>query len=174
MLARFCCLWLLISIVSCGSAAHPGMAIDFTKVIDFSAWEGTFAGQYAQSTPMCLLEPVDTADDSLEAMVNLQVRREIQAKQQPNTLLLACFLGLRSQGGEAIVIRTITLDATTLFIYADILAPANDAFTEGGTHSPVSIVQLQQAAMPQNTPLTLQLIDSATDQVLAINKTILP
>ncbi|MBM7845460.1 protease complex subunit PrcB family protein [Herpetosiphon giganteus] len=163
-----------MSMVSCGSATPKATPITFSSVIDFSNWEGTFAGQYAQSTPMCLLEPVDTADDSLEAMVNSQVRGEIQAKQQPNMLLLACFLGLRSQGGEAIVIRTITLEATTLFVYADISVPAPDTFTEGGTHSPVSIVQVQQAAMTQNTPLTLQLIDSATDQVLAINKTILP
>lgn len=158
----------------CGSEAPVGTNIPFTSVIDFSAWEGTFAGQYAESTPMCLLEASESADNPLIAMVNPHVRKQIQAKQQPDMLMLACFLGLRSQGGEAIAIRNLSIQSQTLFIYADILFPVEGTFVEGGTHSPVSIIQFEQALIPRNTPLTLQLIDVTMNQKLASNSAIFP
>ena len=173
---RYVCLFLLLICMlnGCGSEAPVGTNIPFTSVIDFSAWEGTFAGQYAESTPMCLLEASESADNPLIAMVNPHVRKQIQAKQQLARLMLACFLGLRSQGGEAIMIRKLTIQSQTLFIAAEIAFPTQDTLVEGGTHSPVSIIQFEQALIPRNVPLTLELIDVTTNQKLASNSAMFP
>lgn len=175
MVDRLCLLCLMLSILyGCGSETPAGTNIPFSSVIDFSAWEGTFAGQYTESKPMCLLEASENTDNDLTSIVNPHVRKQIQAKQQPEMLMLACFLGLRSQGGEAIAIRNLTIQSQTLFIEAEFIFPAQDTFVESGTHSPVSIIQLEQALIPRNTPLTLQLIDVTTNQKLASNSAVFP
>ncbi|GAA5530727.1 protease complex subunit PrcB family protein [Herpetosiphon gulosus] len=163
-----------IILVGCG-ASHPAETpIPITTVIDFSSWEGEFTGQYREPTPMCLLELSEQRDNHLTAMVNPTVRNHIQQSQQPQTVMVACFLGLRQAGGASLSIQSITINEAMIQIYATVSLPQPHEFAESGTHSPVSVVRLDQSAIPRNIPLTLRLINATTKQELANNSVIRP
>ncbi|MFD3164165.1 protease complex subunit PrcB family protein [Herpetosiphon sp. NSE202] len=163
-----------IMLVGCGASQPAETLIPITTVIDFSGWEGEFTGQYRQPTPMCLLEPSEQADNLLTAMVNPTVRNQIQQSQQPQTVMIACFLGLRQAGGASLSIQSITIKDAMLQIYVAVSLPQPNEFAESGTHSPVSVVRIDQSTIPRNIPLTLRLINTATKQELAKNSVIYP
>lgn len=157
-------------LAGCGQNYVDGTSIPFTRLVDFSAWEGSFDGKYLDPQPMMIIASATREYQHLIETTHPDVRSTVVNRDPTREIIIAVFHGERGGGGFGISIQKIIVQEHQLYIYAQFTTPQRGKFQEGGIRSPFSIVSIERTALPANVPLTVHLMDDATKKEVLVQE----
>ena len=151
----------------CGET--PGTSVDFMVITQSNDLRvpvphGT---HYPNKHPAIMIATFTSEKESLLPYIYTESQADYMAAIPTDTVLVAVFMGVDQITGTAITVDTITITDHDVYVQVD-LDPGKQRLTQSaGTRSPFQVVSIPTSSFPLARPVTVHLIDDATNQEIA-------